>query len=180
MTVNGEVDDIAPSADKLYAARSALAETQPAAPQLGVGDIVQFLSDPQRSLTMDEQRALFTNARLRADYRRLKSQHSVVELPTVAAASDGKIDARRFEGGSVRIHPSRVAGQVYVVLRFSGPAASPRSLVLESASGEIVKRLLPAVDASGEIMLVLDRERPDDEAFLRLISDPTSMGSFLP
>ena len=87
MTVNGEVDDIPPSADRLYAARSALAESQPATPRLGVGYIVQFLSDPQRRLSMDEQRALFANARLRADYRRLKSQHSVVELPTMAAAS---------------------------------------------------------------------------------------------
>jgi hypothetical protein len=181
MTRGGEDDDIAPRADKLYAARSALAEAQPATRRLGIAEIVQFLNDPERSLSMEEQRALFADPRLRADYRRLKSRQSVVELPALAAASVGSVDIRRFEGGTVRIHPSRVAGQVYVVVRFRQPAAdAPRSLVLESSAGELVKRPLPAANATGEIMMVLDRKRAADEAFLRLISDPTSTGSFLP
>jgi hypothetical protein len=180
MTGGGEDDDIAPRADRLYAARSALAEAQPATGRLGIAEIVQFLNDPERSLSMEEQRALFADPRLRADYRRLKSRQSVVELPALAAASVGSVDIRRFEGGTVRIHPSRVAGQVYVMVRFRRPAGAPRSLVLESSAGELVKRPLPPADATGEIMMVLDRKRAADEAFLRLISDPTSTGSFLP
>jgi hypothetical protein len=180
MTEGGEDDDTAPRADKLYAARSALAEIQPTTRRLGVSEIVQFLSDPQRSLSMEEQRTLFADPRLRADYRRLKSRQSVVELPALAAASVGSVDIRRFEGGTVRIRPSRVADQFYVVVRFDRPAGAPRSLVLESNIGELVKRPLPAVDATGEIMMVLDRKIVDDEAFLRLIADPTSTGSFLP
>lgn len=179
MTGGGEDDDIAPRAEKLYAARSALAEIQPTTPRLGVADIVQFLSDPRRSLSMEEQRTLFTDPRLRADYRRLKSRQSVVELPALAAASVGNVEVRRFDGGTVRIHRSRVADQFYVVVRFSRPAGVPRSLVLEGTNGELVKRPLPPADASGEMMMVLDRKSAIDEAFLRLISDPTSTGSFL-
>ena len=180
MTGGGEDDDIAPRADKLYAARSALAEIQPTTPRLGVAEIVQFLRDPQRTLSIEEQRDLFTNPLLRADYRRLKSRQAIVELPALAAASVGNVDNRRFEGGTVRIHPSRVADQFYVVVRFNRPAGVPRSLVIEGTNGELVKRPLPPADASGEIMMVLDRKNGVDDAFLRLISDPTSTGSFLP
>src|SRR5262245_11943468 len=118
MTEGGEDDDTAPRADKLYAARSALAEIQPTTRRLGVSEIVQVLSDPQRSLSMEEQRTLFADPRLRADYRRLKSRQSVVELPALAAASVGSVNIRRFEGGTVRIRASRVADQFYVVVRF--------------------------------------------------------------
>jgi hypothetical protein len=172
-------DDIALHAAKLYAARSAMADAQPARRRLGVAEIVQFLSDPQRSLSMEEQRSLFADPRLRADYRRLKSQLSVYELPALAAASAGDVDARQFEGGTLSIHPSRVPGQVYVVLRLSSPSTPPRAMLLESAAGEVVKRSLPAPDGNGEIMLVLDRKLAADEAFLHLLSDPTSTGSFL-
>ena len=172
-------DDIALRADQLYAARSALAETAPTGRRLGVAEIVQFLSDPRRSLSMEEQRALFSDPRLRADYRRLKSQLSVSELPALAAASVGDVDTRRFEGGTLSIHPSRVAGQVYVVLRLSSPGGPPRTMLLESAAGDLLKRSLPVPDGQGELMLVLDRKIAADEAFLRLLSDPTSTGSFL-
>ncbi len=172
-------EDIERRADQLYAARSALADTEPTGRRLGVAEIVQFLSDPRRSLSMEEQRSLFADPRLRADYRRLKSLHSISELPALAAASVGDVDARRFEGGTLSIHPSRVAGQVYVVLRLSSPAGPPSTMLLEGAAGELVKRSLPAPDGNGEIMLVLDRKIAADEAFLRLLSDPTSTGSFL-
>ena len=117
-----EADDIALRADKLYAARSALAETERPTRRLGVAEIVQFLNDPRRSLSMEEQRSLFADPQLRADYRRLKSQVTIAELPALAAASAGNVNSRRFEGGTVSIHSSRVPGQVYVVLRFNWPA----------------------------------------------------------
>src|SRR5262249_51226724 len=88
-------DEIAMRADKLYAARSALAETARPTRRLGIGEIVQFLHDPERSLTMDEQRALFADPLLRADYRRLKAQATVSDLPALAAASAGVSTAVR-------------------------------------------------------------------------------------
>ena len=65
------------------------------------------------------------------------------------------------------------------MLRFNKPAAPPGTMLLEGATGEIIKRPLPAADPNGEIMLVLDERNPLDAGFLRLISDPTSTGSFL-
>jgi hypothetical protein len=179
MTASDHADDIAGRADRLYAARSALAEAAPASSRLGIAEIIGFLNDPARSLSMAEQRALFANPKLRADYRRLKAQVAVAELPALAAASDGAVSARRFEGGTVNVHPSRVPGQIYVVLRFSWPRDSPRTMLLEGAEGELVKRALPPADPNGELMIVLNRAIASDRDFLRLISDPTSTGSFL-
>jgi hypothetical protein len=177
--MTADTDDIARRADKLYAARSALAEARRPTRRFGIAEIVQFLNDPSRSLTAEEQRALFTDPRLRADYRRLKAQATTFELPALAAASSGAVDSRRFEGGSVRIHPSRVPGQIYVVLRFTWPAGAPRMMLLESAEGHLVKRALPSADQQGEVMMVLNERSDADAGFLRLLADPTSTGTFV-
>jgi len=171
-------EDIAVRADKIYAARTALAETE-RPHRLGVAEIVRFLNDPNRSLSMEDQRALFADPKLRADYRRLKALSAIADLPALAAASAGEVNSRRFDGGTLTIHPSRVPGQIYVLLRFNWPAGPPRMLLLENAQGELIKRSLPAADAGGEAMMVLDQKNMSDAGFLRLISDPTSTGSFL-
>jgi hypothetical protein len=179
MTAADHDDDIARRADKLYAARSALSETKRSPRRLGVAEIVQFLADPERSLSMEEQRSLFADPQLRADYRRLKSQVAVAELPALAAASAGDVNSRRFDGGTVSIHPSRVQGQIYVILRFSRPTNPPRTMLLEDTEGDLVKRSLPPADGNGEVMMVLDEKKASDARFLRMISDPTSTGTFL-
>jgi len=174
-----DTDDIARRADQLYAARSALSEAKRPTRRFGVAEIVQFLNDPSRSLSPEEQRALFTDPRLRADYRRLKSQATTFELPALAAASSGTVSARRFEGGSVSIHPSRVPGQIYLILRFASPADTPRMMLLESAAGDLLKRALPPADQQGEVMMVLNERSEADAGFLRLLADPTSTGTFV-
>ena len=178
MTTDAE-NDLADRADRLYAARTALAETGRPRHRFGIAEIVQFLGDPSRSLTPEEQRALFTDPRLRADYKRLKAQATTFEMPALAAASSGNVTARRFDGGSINIHPSRIAGQLYVILRFDTPAGHPRALLLESTSGEVVKRALPAADPQGEVMMVLNENNETDASFLRLLADPTSTGTFV-
>ena len=171
--------DIADRADRLYAARTALAETKRPKHCFGIAEIVAFLSDPTRSLAPEEQRALFADPRLRADYRRLKAQATTFELPALAAASSGAVNARRFDGGSVSIHPSRVPGQIYVILRFSLPAGTPRMVLLESSAGDIVKRAIPAPDQEGQSMMVLNEHSEADAGFLRLLGDPTVTGTFV-
>ncbi|HEY1543188.1 MAG TPA: hypothetical protein VGG01_12325 [Xanthobacteraceae bacterium] len=174
-----DTDDVARHADQLYAARSALAEAKPPTRRFGVAEIVRFLSDPSHSLSPEEQRALFTNPRLRADYRRVKTQVTSFELPALAAASSGAVTSRRFEGGSVNIHPSRVPGQIYVILRFAASADAPRMMLLESTAGDLVKRTLPAANQQGEVMMVLSEHSEADAGFLRLLGDPTATGSFV-
>ena len=166
-------------ADALYAARSALAECNRAPERLGVAELVRFLQRSDSMLSAGQQRILFASARLRSDYQLIKSRLARLDLPALAAASSGRVSSRQFQGGSVHIHPSRVEDQTYVIVRVRERQKPPHSILLEGGGGEIVKRALPAMDAKGEIMLVLDRNSPSDEAFLRLISDPTSVGSLL-
>src|SRR5882757_2093824 len=158
-------NDFAHRVDRLYAARTALTETKPPRHRFGIAEIVQFLSDPTRSLTPEEQRALFTDQRLRADYRRLKAQATTFEMPALAAASSGNVETRRFDGGSIAMHPSRIAGQLYVIVRFDRPGGSPRAMLLESTSGDLAKRALPAANAQGEVMMVLDQNNEADASF---------------
>jgi hypothetical protein len=180
MAMNTEAEnDLAHRADRLYAARSALAEAKPPRHRFGIAEIVQFLSDPTRSLTPAEQRSLFTDPRLRADFRRLKERATSFEMPALAAASSGNVNARRFDGGSISIHPSRIAGQLYVIVRFNSPADAPRAMLLESTSGDLVKRALPSADQLGEVMMVLNENDEADASFLRLLADPTSTGTFV-
>ncbi len=178
MTTETE-NDFARRADQLYAARSAVADTTRPRRRFGVAEIVHFLSDPARSLTPEEQRALFADPRLRADYRRLKAQATTFEMPALAAASSGNVSARRFDGGSIAIHPSRIPGQLYVIVRFNGPTSSPRAMLLESTTGEVIKRALPSADQQGDVMMVLDENNDADAGFLRLLADPTSTGTFV-
>jgi hypothetical protein len=180
MTTADQADDIARRADELYAARAAMEGRSRSAPRMGVAEIMQFLNDPARSLSIEEQRSLFTDPQLRADFRRLKSQTAIADLPALAAASSGDVSTRRFEGGTLTIHQSRIPGQVYVILRFDRLQGAPRTMLLEPPGMELIKRTLPAADPNGEVMLVLDDNIASDQAFLRAISDPTSTGSFLP
>jgi hypothetical protein len=101
------------------------------------------------------------------------------ELPALAAASDGQVATRRFDGGSIRIHPSRVTGQTYVFLHFDAPDRMPAAMVIEHPSGELMRRALPVDRANGEAMLLLDSHNPEDAAFLRVLCDPRSTGAFL-
>ena len=172
-------EDIWQHADRLYAARAAMAEAQSRPRALGVAELVQFLVDRNRSLSAAEQQALFASPQLRADFQRLKSQLRIVELPAQAAASAGATDTRRFDGGSVRLHPSRVAGQVYVLFQFTWPTGTPAAVLLEGVDGHLVKRPLPAGDATGQVVLVLDQSSDPDQMFLQLIADPRTVGSFL-
>jgi hypothetical protein len=166
-------------AEALYAARAALAECNGRPERIGAAELVRFLQRPDYSLSTSQQRALFASPRLRADYALIKSRLARLDLPALVAASSGRVTSRQFQGGSVHIHPSRVEDQTYVIVRIHERQKSPHSMLLEGAQGEIVKRALPLVDSKGEIMLILDRKIPCDEAFLRLISDPTSVGSLL-
>jgi hypothetical protein len=144
-----------------------------------VAELVRFLTIASVELPLDAQRDLFANPRLRADFQRLKRRLRLFELPAVAAASAGGITSRTLEGGSVRVHPSRLEGQVYMVFQFRATANAPRALLFEDNANRVMKRLLPAPDALGQVVLVLDRGNPDDELFLQLFVDPTTTGTFL-
>lgn len=179
MIVSNDNEDDATLADRLYAARTAYAETKPAQGRPALAELVRVLAEPARALTPDLQRALFADARLRVDFKRLRAGLGAVELPALAAASAGDVAQRAFEGGTVRIHPSRRPGQVYVIIEMARPGAGEGAIILESASGEVLKRPLPAGDPQGRIMLVLDEAQTADQDVLRLMRDPMTTGALL-
>src|SRR5262245_46021830 len=117
MAEQGDSSDPLQDADRLYAARSAIADVT-AQGRIGVAELVRFLADAGVDLSHEAQRALFASPRLRTDFERLKRRLRLVELPEMAAASAGGIMVRTFEGGSVRVHPSRIEGQAYMVFQF--------------------------------------------------------------
>ena len=80
----------------------------------------------------------------------IKAQLRAVDVPMQAAASDGVARTRNFAGGSTESDPSRVVGQVYVIIQFDQPSEARSTLLLEAAAGSIVKRRLPEADAAGE------------------------------
>jgi hypothetical protein len=179
VTGPGEGSDALRDADRLYSARSAMAGVAAERGSVGIAELVRFLTVAGSELPPEAQRALFASQRLRADFQRLKRRLRIVDLPEVAAASTGGIASRTFAGGSVRVHPSRMEGQVYMVFQFREFAGTPAALLLEDASNRVAKRPLPAPDALGQAVLVLDRSNPGDELFLQLFADPQTTGSFL-
>jgi hypothetical protein len=178
MSASADDDAIADRADRLYAARAAMAETAPAARRIGLAELVRFIDEPGHGLSVEAQRALFSNAKLRADFQRLKAPRRWAELPAVAAASDRAIETRRFEGGTLRIHPSRIPGQVYVLIQFGSAGDPPRTLLLEGRDGRVMKRPV-AAGSGGNATIILHRAKADDLAFLELMTDPTTAGEFL-
>jgi hypothetical protein len=166
---------------RLYAAEAALEGVPPReGVRLGVGDLYRFLTEPGQRLSATWMRELMASPKLRADFDALKRDLGARPLPAVAAASVGALTTRRFNGGEVRIVPSRTQAQVYVVIRYDAPPALPRALLLENETGGLVKRVLPEASELREQLLVLDRENAEDAAFVALMSDPQTKGSFLP
>ena len=176
-TNDNEADGV--TADRLYAARTGMAETNPGQKRAGIAELARVLHEPGRALSLEEQRALFSDAQLRADFRRLRSGPGAIAIPALAAASDGSVAARSFEGGAARMHASRIAGQIYVIFDFDRATDLPGCIILESTAGEVIKRALPAGDPRGRIMLILNQADVTDQAFLRLMADPLATGSLL-
>ena len=52
-------------------------------------------------------------------------------------------------------------------------------MLLESTTGDLIKRVLPGADQQGEVMMVLNENNDADAAFLRLLADPTATGTFV-
>lgn len=167
-------------ADRIYARRSAIdAFVSSRDLPLGIHQLVEFLEKSEVTLSPSQQRQLFADRGLRADFQRLKALRQTLAMPVLAAASDGQVTERRIDGGSIRLHPSRIADQYYVIIRFGSPSQYPRTLLLEAEAGEIVKRVLPEPDEGGELMFVCDIRQEADARFVALVRDPSTTGSFL-
>src|SRR2546421_7949895 len=123
--------------EDLYVARAVAEDTAPGVLSLTFVDLVRYLSDMSASLTADQWRLCREDPRVRADYDALKRNLSVAELPQAAAASQGDLEERTFPGGRLRIRPSALAGQVYLILTLDRVPTTPRILLVEGKDGEV-------------------------------------------
>ena len=148
----------------------------------GVAELVRYAHDPDMELTIEETNLLVTDRHLSAIYRDLRRRLRVVDVPNVAAASDGDLERRSFPGGTIDVFETVRAGQWRMVVTFDlslPPATWPKQLVLELGD-DFAKLAIPEVDEfSGETMLLLDETRPRDAKILALLRDPRSHGEFL-
>ncbi len=172
-------------AETIYTARMLLQNGKRSARSLGVRELIQFLTVPSHTLSDAQTAALFSDTRLRETYAMLKSQHALHHFPAVAAASGGDITERRFEGGTLRLTPSRSGNQVYLLICFTrqgneaGQPPVAGQLIVETPQGSIEKLALPAPDAAGEVFLVLDETIASDARFMAALRDPLAKGDFL-
>ena len=166
-------------ATDIYVASAILREGNRSADAFGVAEIVDFLSSPGAELTMAQSRRLFVDPKLRETYRLLKARLSAMALPAVAAASTvtGAVTERRFEGGTLRLSPSRNGIHANLLIRFDRPTTRTLVLLLESPDQGLIKLLVQASDSAGETLVILDVAR--DAAVIAALRDPGTTGAFL-
>jgi hypothetical protein len=181
-------------AEDLFVFRLIEEETEPNPERLTFAQLYAFVTDPSARLTHQQQRLLFSNPRLRADYQRLKAaqrwragEDSEAETETAggaigtgvatsiiirpaAAAGGEEASELNFKGGRVRMIPSSVEHQVYIMIQLNDPNDPPRSLFLHRRE-EIAKVALPAPESDGTIFLLKDLNDPEDARFVRLLRD---------
>lgn len=176
--------EIIKRAEDLYVQRAAALDAGPAVPgSLTFADLLSFLLDAGSVLLPVQQRQLFADPRLRADYARLKrdvlTRRGAFELPRLVAAGDRDLDERRFPGGVARLAPSATdAAQIYLVIELDDRSSAPRTLILEADIGTIAKLALPAPD-DGIIQLLLDERSAPDAQALALLRDPNATGALI-
>ncbi|MCL2713455.1 MAG: hypothetical protein FWD68_02360 [Alphaproteobacteria bacterium] len=102
-------------------------------------------------------------------------------LAPVAAASEGELDQRRFDGGMVTLAPATGhATQIYLVIDYDDPRTPARTAIQYAEDGSDIARLtlddrFEQVE-DGVIQRLLDLTDPEVEHFVALLRDPTSRG----
>lgn len=176
-----DIEGIFDRAAELYAARRVLDDSRHEPGAIGIAELYRVLTDPDSSLTDGVSRALFASPVLRRQFLALRDRLAVVQIPMLAAASDGTLTERSFPGGTLSLIPARSEGQMYLILRLTDPAETsvPLRLVATGPDGAFAARALPIGDSGGEIMIILDNTK-EDSALLRLLEDPLSEAALLP
>ncbi|MCR9193401.1 MAG: hypothetical protein NXH88_01640 [Hyphomonas sp.] len=174
-------DPIFERANQLFAAGQVIDTAQRPQGAIGTAEIYRSLTEPSQPITDQISRALFTSPALRAVFKSVQRRVGISEMPAMAAASDRTLSARTFEGGEARLTPARKGTQVYLTMQMdpSLPREPLLLILISDAGNRLAKRLLPAADDMGELLVVLDRQNAEDALFLAAFEDPQSEGSFM-
>lgn len=168
--MNDELNDV----DSRYVAAMLVEEAQTVPNPLGIADLARFLTTPRIVLSADQTRRLFTNVSLRQAYTRLRKSLTLHEVPALAAASDGAVEERSFEGGSLLLVGDDSGGW-YLRVRISEAKRPVNPLLLiEKDDRPIANIPLGQPDASGGYLAVLDMENAVTMAAMAALRDPSS------
>lgn len=166
-------------ADEIYEARALIAHGKRES-NLGVAELVRFLTTPGVQLSPAQSQELFKNPKLRSAFKRLKEGVSASQLPMAAAASDGILVERPLAAGRIKLIPSSVSSQVYIRFLFHTAVDSwGDQLILETNQGRLLKLAVPALDSEGEALLLLNLNDEHDAACIGALRDPLTSGTFV-
>lgn len=146
-----------------------------AAPRIGLDRLYAYAVDPGLA-DPGLERALATDRRLSADFRRLLERTATRRLPRVAAASSDAVRSREAEGCRIRFQQSSAEpDQTYVIIELDETAPeAPANLFIVYPDGGCRKFALP-VARNGIIQILIERESDvlaglldlDTEVFLK-------------
>lgn len=163
-------------ADRIFLADRAISEalSDPTRSRtVGPHDLYRLLteSDPDHAAWVTP--LLFRSPRLRREFAALGRSVATVTIPELAAASDGALSKREFQGGMLRIERNPEEGETYVIIELEPPTPpGPQVLLTLTPEISIERRDLPPFDSAGRTMLILG-DTPSDQAFIAGLQDPT-------
>jgi hypothetical protein len=140
----------------------------------GVGphDLYRLLTEDDAEHAAWVTPILFRSPRLRRQFASLGRSVATVTIPELAAASDGVLTEREFQGGKLRIEQDPDEGETYVIIELEPPTPSgPQVLLTLTPDISIERRELPPFDSAGRAMLILG-DTPADKTFVAGLQDP--------
>jgi hypothetical protein len=138
--------------------------------------LVRFLTFHEHDLSPKQTGDIFANLPVSEIFRALRAQFFSWDLPTVAAASQGLVHERTFEGGDIHLTPSSIDGQTYLTVRFNDPPATTSQLIVEAIGGRVHRLTLPSPDSQGEVFIVLDLNNQREASLVAALHDPMAHG----
>ena len=173
--MNDELDRV----DGAYVAYMLFSDAAAVRAPVGMVDLVRFLTVPSAQLTAEQSRKLFADRALRQGYARLKAALVSHEVPALIAASDGEVNERPFEGGTLLLVRDETSGWYLRVHIDEAPRPENPFLLIEPDNGVPLKIALGKTDATGSYLVLLNDADTHDKVTVAALRDPLSRAFIL-
>lgn len=169
--------------EQAYAAMEELGEHREAGAAIGVHELTSYVFDPDFALSEAQTAWLLADPAAegaRAVLRDLQSRSAFAAIPMVAAASDGAVLERTFDGISIRLTIEADSPVAALLVRFpeGRRPTGPLLLVMVSPRLGMAKVRLAPPDADGESYRNLNVEKvPEFARLAAILREATATGS---